>query len=578
MRVGGGEGKATGGSTTRGMAPGLLVAAAVASVVLLLVLGSGLTFFQDEWDVILHRRGLGAGAYLRPHNEHLILIPVVIYKGLLAAFGMDSTMPFRVVATVLLLASAGLLFTYLRRRIGDWLAVFALLPLLFLGSGWQDLLWPFQMSLVGAMAAGIGMLLALEWDDPSADVVACVLLAVSIAFDSLGIAFAVAAIVDVLVRRDRSRAYIPLIPLALYVAWYLAYGRDAGSSVTLENVLTSPIYLVDGVASSLASLLGLVGFTSGRTQPDWEVPLLVLGGALLALWVRRRPPPSPRLWVAVAAAAAFWILAGFSEIPGREPTQNRYQYVGAILLLLVLAELLRGVRLRPLALLAVAAVSLAATVSNATTLFDARDFFREQSDLARGELGALGIARLTVDPGFRLTPEVAGTSALSQVDAGPYFSAADEFGTPADTPDELTGEPEPVRKQTDVVLAGALPARIDPIPRGEVSPAGPAPALERGSGVRAASSGSCLTLPAGAARDGLGVALPPDGATVEARGGGAATLRLRRFATGSYPLRAGEVRGGRVARLAIPRDLAPQPWILEVTAGPPVTVCGRAAG
>jgi hypothetical protein len=576
--VGAGEGSATGGVSTRGATVWLLLAFGAGSAVLLLVLGSGLTFFQDEWDVILHRRGLTGDAYLRSHNEHLIVIPVVIYKGLLAAFGMESTMPFRIVATLLLLATSGLLFAYLRRRVGDWLALIAVVPILFLGTAWQDLLWPFQMSVVGAMAAGLGMLLALEWDDPLADLTACVLLAVSISFDSLGIAFAAAAIVDVALRRDRSRAYIPLVPLVLYAAWYLAYGRDTGSSVTFDNVATSPIYLVDGVASSLASLLGLVGFTSGRTQPSWEVPLLVAVAVGLVLLARRRPPPSSRLWVVAAAGAVFWILAGFVEIPGREPTQNRYQYVGAIFILLVVAELLRGVRLRPRALLVVAAVALAATISNATTLFDARDFLREDSDQARGELGGLQIARLTVNPAFRLTPDVAGTSSLSVIDAGPYFSAADEFGSPADTPTELERRPESVREQTDIVIANALPATLDPVDRRDVSPAGPAPTPQPRSGIRASTAGSCLTLPAGASRDGAGLSLPPGGATIEAGGGGSASLRLRRFATRSYPIEAGEAGGGQVAQLAIPRDPAPEPWVLEVTADQPVTVCGRAGG
>ena len=124
------------------------------------------------------------------------MLPVAVYKALVGAFGMTSTAPFRVVSTLLLAATAVLLFSFLRRWVGDWLALFGVILMLFLGPGWNDILWPFEMSLVGSLAAGIGMLLALERGDRLGDRVACALLTVAVLCSSLGISFVLATAAD----------------------------------------------------------------------------------------------------------------------------------------------------------------------------------------------------------------------------------------------------------------------------------------------------------------------------------------------------------------------------------------------
>src|SRR5436305_3106217 len=42
-----------------------------AAAVVLLYAGRHLTFFYDEWDYVLGRRGSSVAAYLDPHNGHL---------------------------------------------------------------------------------------------------------------------------------------------------------------------------------------------------------------------------------------------------------------------------------------------------------------------------------------------------------------------------------------------------------------------------------------------------------------------------------------------------------------------------
>ena len=79
---------------------------------------SRLTFWRDEWDFLLHRRGWSVSTFLDPAVEHLSTIPILLYKLQLEVFGMESPAPFQVVAVLGFLASVALLFVYVRLRVG----------------------------------------------------------------------------------------------------------------------------------------------------------------------------------------------------------------------------------------------------------------------------------------------------------------------------------------------------------------------------------------------------------------------------------------------------------------------------
>ena len=100
-----------------------------------------------------------------PHNEHLSLVPVLVYKLLFSTVGTDSYVPYRVAGLLLHCGVAALLFAYARRRVGELLALGAAAIVLFLGTAWPDVLWPFQIGFLGSLAAGIGALLALDRED-----------------------------------------------------------------------------------------------------------------------------------------------------------------------------------------------------------------------------------------------------------------------------------------------------------------------------------------------------------------------------------------------------------------------------
>lgn len=542
----------------------LLGFALLASTVLVLMLQSDLTFFQDTWAFLMRRQEFTADAFLDPHNEHIVVIPVAIEMLLVALFGMTSAGPEQVLLALLLAATAALLFVYVRRRIGPWPALYAAVLLLFVGPAWQVLLWPFEVGFVGSVCFGIATLLALDRGDGRGDRIACACLVVAVGFSSLGVAFAAAAAVDVLQRRRShglTRAYVAAVPALLFAVWWLGWGHTAEGHVSLDNVLAAPAYVFEGVATSLESLLGLstIG-ADGIGEPIWGRPLLIAAIAAVIVAQIRRPGFSPRLWPAAAAMATSWFLTAFNFVPGREAHSSRYMYAGAAFVLLVAADLLRGTRFGRRGLVFGAVVTIAAVGPNLVALRDGKDSFYEQTVLTRSDLAAIEIAHRTVDPLFTLIPETAGTPSLIDIQADRYLTAVREHGSPAYTPAELATAPAAGRRQADIVLSRALPLSTETI----VGGAGAGP-----------PGGECVAVAGGGGGE-PGVTLGPGVTRIEVPAGGDAKFTLGRFAAG-YPVTTEGAPGNSTTLLEIPADAVERPWRLRVEAAQRVAVCAPEA-
>jgi hypothetical protein len=544
---------------TRNAPEALLGLALAGSVVLLLVLTREMTFLQDTWEFLMNRREVTVDTLLTPHNEHIVVVPVAIEQLLLRVFGMDDATPEYVLLAIALAVTALLLFLYVRRRVGSWLALFAALLLLFLGPAWEVLLWPFEIAFVGSVLFGIAMLLALDRADGRGDVVACICLCLSFGFSGLGVPFAAAAAVDLWQRRKRRglrRAYVVAVPVLLFGLWYLGWGSDAETHVSLRNVLDSPRYGLESAAAAVGALFGLGPSPFGMAaDPAWGRALLVALVVGFAYRQMRRPRVPAGFWPVAGAAAANWLLTGFNQIPGRDPTSSRYQYVGAVLVLLLLANLLQGVRFERRGLVAVGAVTAAAVAVNLGVLADGRDALRIQSELTKADLAAIEIARRTVDSEFSLDPEAAGTPTLIDVQAAKYLPAVEEYGSPAHSPAELARAPDYARRQADIVLSQALPLSTF---------------TRAGAYDPAAAGENCVTRLGG---DSAELTLAPGVTRLEVAPGPSAEFSVRRFATGEYPVPAAGA-GDSVTLLEVPRDRAPRyPWYLKVEASQAVRVC-----
>jgi hypothetical protein len=523
------------------------------SAALLLHWLSRLTFWRDEWNFLLHRRGWGVGTFLDPAVEHLSTMPILLYKVQLAIFGMSSPRSYQVVAVLGFLASVTLLFVYVRLRVGEWLALAAILPILFLGPSWDDLLFPYQIGFFGSVSCGLAALLCLDRPSRRRDVTATVLLTAGLLFSDVGLPFVAAAAISVGLDRHRlGRAYVALVPAALWVIWYLGWGHTAHTFVSLDNAAKVPSYVLDGVSSSLATWLGLnIPIGDVRTNSlDWGRPLLALG-LFVAGWRLHRLGRVPgQLLVVLAVLIGFWGLTGLNTSVFGTPTAGRYQYIGVIGLVLVAAELARGVEIRRWVTVAVLAVALAASLANVSRLKDAAHGLQGIAQQQRGGLAALELARDQVSPDLELTEANSGVDYLGLLDAGSYLSAVDAFGSPAYSAAELPTAPEAGRVAADRVSALALRVGLVPAP--------------------GAAGTDCRTVEP-ALRPAV-IAVPAGGLLLTAHTGGTRAA-LRRFASLSFPVSLGALPRGRQQLLRIPPDRSSHPWAVQLAGGGPALAC-----
>jgi hypothetical protein len=283
----------------------------------------------------------------------------------------------------------------------------------------------------------------------------------------------------------------------------------------------------------------------------------------------RSSKPLPRsLWSALAVLLSFWFLTAIGTMPGREPSASRYQYVGGFLLLMVLANLAGGIRLRRPVVLAALGIGCLAVIANLVAL---RHYYGTMSDWAtraRGALAAFEVGGASADPGFTAGPGNTDITSLNSLQVGPYLSAVDAFGSPTYDASDLAGASEEARVAADQLLADAEELRLVAVDH-PPPPGGPPPHVAGGTGTAATQRGSCLTL---ANTNGASppVDLPRPGVTVSAPAGSAETVELRRFAS-SFPVRF-QLRG--TGLLLIRSDRSPRPWQLRVSGPGSTRICG----
>jgi hypothetical protein len=240
---------------------------------------------------------------------------------------------------------------------------------------------------------------------------------------------------------------------------------------------------------------------------------------------------------------------------GRVPTSSRYQYSGAIFVLMILACLLAGSRPRRNWLIAGAIAAVLAIGPNIVVLHEASKSYKREATLTRADTAAIEIAKNSVDPLFELTPENAGTGALVNVYAAQYLEAVEEFGSPAYSQAELEAAPPEARRQADIVLADALPIEAEN-----------KPGFDQGGGRE-----NCVETGAGASEE---VQLQPGLTRIEVPPGDAQVgLGLRRFAEGEFPVGLPAAAGGTTTIVKIPRDTSSRPWYLQAASEDPVRVC-----
>ena len=306
---------------------------------------------------------------------------------------------------------------------------------------------PFTLSI----ALGLGAFALVELNGFRTDLAAMALLVLAGLSHTFGTIVAVGVLVYLLVERSRRReVWIALVPLALWVAWWV-WARQFDQGITeSSNILGAPFFVLKAAG---AALQGAVGVPTGSTWiGDFGsslvralFDLLALAGIVLLAFRLRRGPTGPWAWGYLATIVAFWVGIALSAGDGREPATPRYLFFGAIMIFLIVAELMRGravpVRfVRPL--LALFALSL---VCNSGLLFNSISSFNADAAAVRAELAAVGFDADYLAPDVRLGDlDLPGDV---QVPSSPAAIASFEadVGSTGFTLDELRAQPEDVR-------------------------------------------------------------------------------------------------------------------------------------
>lgn len=525
--------------------------------------GRHLTFFYDEWTFVLTRRGSNLGAYLDPHNGHFVLVPVVIYKLLFAILGLRHYTPYQIITVLLHLLSCGLLYALVRPRVGPWLALVPTALLLFMGSAWQILLWPFQMGYLASVAGGLAALVALERSRVRRDILAAVSLTIAVASSGVGIPFVAASVVVLLVRRAPWRRFwVVTAPLVVFAIWYV--GWSTGESTTSDAVLSAPQYIASAAAGATAGIAGL--------DLSWGPSLLVgLAISLVAGWrLRADRRMTAMVLAALAGALAFWGLAAITRADALEPAASRYLYVGAVFILLLVAEVAAGLRVRGTWAMAAVLLAAGAVASNLHQLRAGERGLRSNDINARSALSAVELAAPVVAPTF-----IADPSAAPQVPAGPYLAAVHDLGSPAYTLTELARASQPIRLHADATLIAA--ERLTVIPMSGSAHGTRPVTFDTVSFGHAVPRGLCAQIvPSSAEPASADLTVRPGTRLVlEAPAGAQGSIQVRRLASLYTPSPVGAVRGG-TSSIAFPLDRAPGlPWHVRLSVSKQLLVCAQ---
>jgi hypothetical protein len=534
----------------------LLALLCAAGGLLVVVLQSRLTFFNDDWYFLLQRPGLeshgGLDTVLAPHNGNIVVLLAVMYRALVAVFGLGSHLPFGLVSGLTVAALGLLVFVLVDERLGPVVGLAAAAVIVFMGPAWEALLFFASISHLGALTLGVGALLVLESDTRARNATACVLLVAAILLFTLAIPFIVGSAIVILLRRRPAQLWIPAVPTVLFGLWWALFGRKQSSGVSAGHIEHLPGYLFDAVSSGLASATGLVHASLPAAVSSGHA-LTVVAGLWLLWWLLRGGRPTPSSLVFAGAALTFWLLTGASAIPGRAATAARYQLTSATLLILLAAELLRGVRIGRVGLALLSALTVLVVASNLVVMRHGYDFMRIESQIAEVDLGALRLAGTAAPPGLWLTAAVAHDPYLSGVTAGRYFAETKAHGSPPFYSAEQIASSAPSQRQAaDGVLVTAY---------GVAAPA-----------ARAGQTGNrCVRLAAGVVQAGSPVTLSLGGALLKNLSDVPLVIGVSHFAPSRQPTYIGYLAPRAVTRVVIPADAANIHWRLSLTtAGKPV--------
>jgi hypothetical protein len=361
-----------------------------------LYVGRSMTFWQDEWGLIGRiGDGLDAGEALQPWNEHWTTIPVLLYAVTFRVFGLHSYLPYLAELIALHLLVVLGVYVLARRRIGRVAAGLVSLPLLFVGSGSENLFWSFQTAFVGAAAFGTWALAFVERPGRVSAVLTSLALTAALMCSGIGLVFLVAMAGRTLFDTAlRQRVAVLAFPLATYVTWFALIGRQGlGGRGEFASVSSIVEFVFHGIGHAIATFTGLSYVSGGSTL---AVILLVAALPIVVWGVAKRHDPPALALGSLLAIGAMYTLIGLvrAELESDFATRGRYVYIAAIFVTLAVADTIPRTRFpaglarwRRAAMSGAVVIVGVATMANVVALRDVRDRFLANADRTRAYVG-----------------------------------------------------------------------------------------------------------------------------------------------------------------------------------------------
>jgi hypothetical protein len=365
------------------------IAIEVAAFPLLLVFGRHAWFTQDDWDFLSARTAGDLGDWFRGHFQHLVTLPILIYRLLWVLFGVRTYVPYLMLVIATHLAVAALVRALLRRAgVRPWLATLIAGGFVLFGAGGENILVAFQITFGGALMFGLLQLALADHDGPIDRRDRLGLLAgfAGLLCSAVAVPMTIVVGLAVLLRRGRAgwrAALLHTAPIGIaYIVWTFA----APKGQIVANLRSrSPAQItkfvgigieaafgglgqLPGVGIALSVLLAaglVVAFRfRGEGRPLFAdgraAPIALMAGAVLFLFM-----------TAIARAGQGGLLVLLKDAGPDRARESRYVYLIAAMCLPAIglaAEML--IRKRKLLAVPIAALLLVGVPANVNELSD----------------------------------------------------------------------------------------------------------------------------------------------------------------------------------------------------------------
>lgn len=344
-----------------------LIAVELAALVFFMLAARGLWFWADEWDFLATRRAGSAADLIRAHaGSHLSTLPILVYRLLWWVVGLRAYWPYELMIVMLHLLGVSLLWLVMRRaQVRPWTATAVAVPMVLLGSGFEDIIWPFQITLVGSLVFGVGHLLLADHDGAfnRRDWLGLLCGLAAILCSAVGVVMAIVVGFATLLRRGWRPAFLHSVPLiGLYVVWLVTVARhDYRTAQRAHGTATASqaVHFVNGLIGNAFRALGqnpVVSVAFG---------ILLISGLLVSLRSvgRRemRATAAASLGLLVGAVA-FAVTTGVERATWAPPSQSRYLYAMVFMIVPALGIAVDALMRRGRVITIVVLVLLGATI------------------------------------------------------------------------------------------------------------------------------------------------------------------------------------------------------------------------